>query len=218
MQNITTTNRVNKEEFEEIIAESVAFSPSLIKPNWAKVMFPVGDENSYYSKRIKGKGFHERPISPNVREVHFSLTKLTNRQLKEMGVAPNIREWCNECGADVVALHPNCIDVIEVRDGLFILRAGDAINDFITATSKDEIADKMFDTIKLLHGFAHQWTKWSKEAEIKQVEGLDVYKMPNGLSIRFDLSEHTYCQTAWQGEYIDHVNPLVFYWWLKRFF
>lgn len=212
------TNRVNEQDFVEIIAESMGFAPSPIKPNWAKVIFPVGQGDSYYSRKVKNRGYYERPLSPNMREVHFSLTKLTNRQLAENGVTPHIREWCNECGHDVVALHPNCINVIKVREGLFLLRSGDAINDFVTATSEESIRETMDNTIKLLHGYAHQWTKWSKEAVIKQVEGLDVYKMPNGLSVRFDLNEHTFCQTAWQGEYIEHHNPLAFYWWLKKFF
>ena len=60
------------------------------------------------------------------------------------------------------------------------------------------------------------WAKWCKDATWISHEGRDIAKLPNGLSVAFNLDG--YCQTGYQGNYIAHPTMYDFYSYLTKFF
>ena len=214
MNTIQETIRAEVQDIVSLKAVAAYFGVSQFKSNWMK--FILGRDEPIVN-HLKKKGAAGRLLSPTMAEIHVSLTKLTNRELQELGLVPNSREFCQEHATELAEAGFGGLVVSALRDGLMIVRVG-AEKYLVLERKPEEVYEVASATVSMLYNFSHQWAKWMATANILTVEDKEVLKFGNGLSVRMELTESTYCNVRWQGESIDFSTPYEFYWWLKKFF
>ncbi len=208
------TIRVNLEQIKELMAISGWWKPSHLKAGW--IRFQVMHRGPYIDD-LKAKGAWVRPVSMTVCEVHVSLTKLTNKELLEVGLIPNAKKFASENAVVIAKAGFGGEVYTPVRDGLFRVKFGDD-KYYIIMPNTSYLDEEINSVLAQLNNYAYQWGKWQATAEVKVVDGKDVLKFENGLSVRMELTASTFCQVAWRGDHLEFVSPYEFYWWLKRFF
>lgn len=208
------TIRINLSQAKELMTASLWWKPSRIKAGW--IQFNAMREKDIV-KALKEQGALVRPLSTSTCEVHVSLTNLTNEQLLDIGLLLNAKKFSEDYAVAIMEAGLTGVLYTPVRDGLFRVKVGTE-SFYVAMPSTVHLERRVDRVITMFHQFAYQWGKWQATAKVIVVEGLDVLKFENGLSVRMDLSPTTFCQVCWQDEYIDFVSPYEFYWWLKRFF
>lgn len=212
-----STNRIDLVKFVIVTNSNPLVQPSKIKDGWACVSLYHGleEDRELYKRVFKGKGFYE--TGETIKEVHFSLKNISAEAIIKAGVTmslPVLKRTPVEENASVV-------EIIEATEpdgfNIYVVKSG-SNSMFVRAKSLEEIEEVVEQIPVRLKRNALQWYKWVPEAKLKIVEDLPVYHFPNGLTVRFVIEDGTFCQTGWQGEYVDHFTPEHFYLWLERFF
>ena len=214
MDIIQETIRAEVQDIVSLKSVAAYFAVSKYKTNWMKFVMARDEPVVQY---LKKKGALVVPMTSTLCEVHVSLSKLTNKDLLELGVVPTSAQFCKDRAPELAEAGFGGLVVVEIRDGLMIARVG-AERYFVLERKPEEVYDAASEVVKLLYRFSHQWAKWMATAKSQTVEGVEVLKFENGLSVRMEMSDSTYCDVRWQDETHDFSTPYEFYWWLKRFF
>ena len=208
------TIRADLEQIKELMAISGWWKPSHLKAGW--IRFQVMHRGPYIDD-LKAKGAWVRPVTMTVCEVHVSLTKLTNKELLEVGLIPNAAKFARENAVTIAEAGYGGEVYTAVRDGLFRVKFGDD-KFYIIMPNTRYLEKEINSVLTQINNYTYQWGKWQATAKVKEVDGKDVLKFENGLSVRMELTASTFCQAAWEGDHLDFSSPYEFFWWLKRFF
>ena len=209
-----TTIRADLNLLNTLKTTAMWFEPSKVKSNW--LCFTISRPNEIF-RELRAQGVYTRPKSSAQGEAHVSLTSVTNKELLELGLVPNVSKFISDQAVTIMEAGLGGVEITTVRDGLMsVTMNGNRY--LVIAQGSDEIHLAVFNHIEMFNKFAYQWAKWQATAKVVVHEGKDILKFENGLTVRMELSATKFCQTGWQGEYEDFCNPYEFYWWLKRFF
>ena len=210
---VYVTIRVNLDEIKELMKISTHWKPSRLKVGW--IMFQ-SMRNKELVSTLKEKGAWIRPTSTTTCEVHVSLTKLTTSQLLDVGLIPNTEKFYEDYAVTIMEAGLTGVLYTPIRDDLFRVKLSDEYF-YVIAPNIDFLERRVDRVITMIHRFAYEWAKWQATATVVVVEGKDVLKFENGLSVRMILDPVTFCQAEWNGEYHDFSNHYHFYWWLNIF-
>lgn len=214
MNAIQETIRAEVKDIVGLKAVAVYFAVSQFKSNWMKFILGRTEPVVTY---LKKKGALVKLLTPTMVEVHVSLTRLTNKELQDLGIVAQSKQFCNNHAVELAEAGFGGLEVHAVREGLMLVRVG-AEKYLVLERKPEEVYDEASVVVKMLYNFSHQWVKWAATATVIEVEGKEVLKFENGLSIRMEMTESTYCNVRWNGESYDLSTPYEFYWWLKKFF
>ena len=205
--NTITTKRLTVADVKELSKVST-FRPSELKNNWVKIYLP-NEEAITWEK----KGFHIESLG-NAKCLHGSITDLSTLELKELDLAMYVSEVGNVIGASLMALTQN----MKIRDDLYLLKNLD-FQILVIANERKEICDHISLVRNLINTNAQLWYRWARDAELRIHEGDDLYKFPNGLSVRFYKNQGTFANARLpNGDDFDFTNAHELYWWLRRYF
>ncbi len=205
--NTITTNRLTLADAKELNAVSM-FRPSELKNNWVKIYLP-NEVAQVWGK----KGFHIESLG-DAKCLHGSITNLTTLELKESGLAM----YVSEVGATVGASLMQLTQCVALRDDLYLLKNLD-FQILVIAIDRKEIRDLISLVRDLINTNAQLWYRWTRDAELRTHEGDDLYKFPNGLSVRFYKNQGTFANARLpNGDDFDFANAHELYWWLRRYF
>ncbi len=205
--NTITTKRLSVEDVKVLNAVSM-FRPSELKNGWVKIYLP-NDEAEKWEK----KGFYLEALG-NAKCLHCSTTALSTLELKELDLAVDVKNIGEVVGASLMALTQN----VKIRDDLYLLKNLD-FQILVIANERKEICDHISLVRNLINTNAQLWYRWARDAELRIHEGDDLYKFPNGLSVRFYKNQGTFANARLpNGDDFDFTNAHELYWWLRRYF
>ena len=202
-----TTKRLSVADVKELNNVSM-FRPSELKNNWVKIYMP-NDEAQKWEK----KGFYIESLG-EAKCLHGSITDLSTVELKELDLAM----YVSEVGATVGASLMQLTQCVALRDDLYLLKNLD-FQILVIANDRKEIRDHISQVRDLINSNAQLWYRWLRDAEHRIHEGDDLYKFPNGLSVRFYKNHGTFANARVpDGDDFDFANAHELYWWLRRYF
>ena len=202
-----TTKRLTLADVKELNEVSM-FRPSELKNNWVKIYLPNEEANAWGMK-----GFYVEALG-DAKCLHGSITNLSTLELKELGLAM----YASEVGASIGASLMSLTQSVAVRDDLYLLKNTD-FQILVIANDRKEIRDNITQVRDLINSNAQLWYRWLRDAEHRIHEGDDLYKFPNGLSVRFYKNQGTFANARLEnGDDFDFANAHELYWWLRRYF
>ena len=202
-----TTKRLSVADVKELNNVSM-FRTSELKNNWVKIYMP-NDEAQKWEK----KGFYIESLG-EAKCLHGSITDLSTVELKELDLAM----YVSEVGATVGASLMQLTQCVALRDDLYLLKNLD-FQILVIANDRKEIRDHISQVRDLINSNAQLWYRWLRDAEHRIHEGDDLYKFPNGLSVRFYKNHGTFANARVpDGDDFDFANAHELYWWLRRYF